>query len=216
MKEYHKIQTIFKRDKKTRKVILGEYSLVEFEFLKDNLWVFTEKIDGTNIRIMWDGLSITFGGKTDDAQIPVLLLHKLQELFVDKDKKDLFTQIFNKDGKLTEVCLYGEGYGMKIQSNGELYIPDGVDFVMYDVKIGDWWLERVNVENIALKLGIKVVPIIGEGTLNDAIELSRKGFKSQWGNFTAEGIVAMPKTELKTRKGKRVITKIKHKDFNDL
>ncbi len=81
---------------------------------------------------------------------------------------------------------------------------------------GDWWLERVNVEDIALKLGIQVAPIVGEGTLSDAVEITRSGFKSKWGDFIAEGIVAIPKTELKTRKGERIITKIKHKDFKDL
>jgi hypothetical protein len=41
----------------------------------------------------------------------------------------------------------------------------------------------------------------------------QNGFTSQWGDFAAEGIVARPKIELKTRGGKRIITKIKHKDF---
>ena len=37
MKEYHKIQTVFKRDPDTKfKTLLhGEYSLPEFEFLKN-------------------------------------------------------------------------------------------------------------------------------------------------------------------------------------
>ena len=35
-----------------------------------------------------------------------------------------------------------------------------------------------------------------------------------WGDFTAEGLVARPKTELFGRDGKRVITKIKYKDFS--
>jgi len=47
----------------------------------------------------------------------------------------------------------------------------------------------------------------------EAIEMVRNGFNSQWGNFMAEGIVARPKVELKTRKGERLITKIKHRDF---
>lgn len=209
MKEYHKIQTLFKRDKKTKKIIIGDYSMAEFEFLKDNLWVFTEKVDGTNIRVIWNGESVVFGGKTDDAQIPASLLSRLQELFGGMAKKELFKEIFAVKG----VCLYGEGYGRKIQEGGELYVPGRVDFVLFDVKIDDWWLERENVEDIAYKLGIKVVPIIGEGTLNDAIEMTKNGFKSQWGDFIAEGIVAKPKTEFKNRKGERIITKIKHGDF---
>lgn len=208
MNTYHKIQTIFKRDEKTKRIIEGDYSLPELEFLKDNTWVFTEKVDGTNIRIIWNGNNVVFGGKTDNAQIPVKLLYKLQELFEGTAKKQIFINKFN-----TEVCLYGEGYGASIQSGGN-YIKDGVNFVLFDIKIGDFWLLREDVEDIAKYFGIDVVPVIGEGTLRDAIEKTRMGFNSIWGNFIAEGIVARPKTELKTRRGDRIITKIKHKDFN--
>jgi ATP-dependent RNA circularization protein (DNA/RNA ligase family) len=208
--EYHKIQTCFKRDEKTKHIIENDWTLPEFEFLKDNIWVFTEKVDGTNIRIMWNGDSVTFGGKTDNAQMPVFLLYKLQELFEGTIKRQLFIEKFGNEQ--IDVCLFGEGYGAKIQNGGN-YISDGVDFVLFDVKIGDWWLQREDVEDIAKHFGIKSVPIIGEGTLKDAIEIVRKGFNSQWGNFVAEGIVARPKVELKTRRGYRIITKIKHRDF---
>ena len=87
------------------------------------------------------------------------------------------------------------------------------DFVLFDVKIGEWWLERPNIEDIATKLGLRVAPIIGEGTLLEMVELARKGITSQWGNFAAEGIVARPKCELRTRNGERIITKIKTCDF---
>lgn len=211
MKQYTKIQTVYKRDEKTKKIMEGDFSLPEFEYLKDSKWVFTEKVDGTNTRVMWNGSQVVFGGKSDDAQMPMHLLYKLQELFEGTAKKQLFIQQFGSEP--TQVCLYGEGYGHKIQSAGKLYIPDGHDFVLFDVKIGEWWLQRADIEEIAQKFGIKVVPIIGEGTLTEAIEMTRKGIKSQWGDFTAEGIVARPKTELLTRKGERMITKIKHRDF---
>lgn len=209
MKKYHKIQTIFKRDMSNKGKITDEFALPEFEYLKDNQWVFTEKVDGTNIRVMWDGKNVVFGGKTDNAQIPVFLLYKLQELF-EGNKKQLFKDKFGEEGN---ICLYGEGYGNKIQKGGGNYIPDGVDFVLFDVKIGDWWLERENIEDIAQHFGIKAVPIIGEGTILEAVEKTEKGFKSQWGDFVAEGIVLKPKVELMSRKGERIITKIKHKDF---
>lgn len=45
------------------------------------------------------------------------------------------------------------------------------------------------------------------------VAFDRKGFNSIWGDFIAEGIVARPAVELKTRNGHRIITKIKHKDF---
>lgn len=51
--EYHKINSIYKRDEKTKE-FTNEFSLPEFEYLKHNLWEFTEKIDGTNVRIIWE------------------------------------------------------------------------------------------------------------------------------------------------------------------
>jgi len=112
--------------------------------------------------------------------------------------------------------LYGEGYGPKIQKGGGNYRQDQ-DFVLFDIKIGDWWLQRTDVEDIARKLNIDIVPIIGIGTLPDMVQKVRNGFNSAWSTtkltFKAEGIVARPEVELKTRSGHRVITKIKHKDF---
>jgi hypothetical protein len=209
MKEYHKIQTVFKRDPETKfkTLIDGDFSLPEFEYLKDNLWVFTEKVDGTNIRVMFDGENITFGGKTDRAQIPTDLINRLNERFLTITQKALFKSVFSSD----EVCLYGEGYGPKIQKGGNY--RDDQDFVLFDIKIGEWWLERKNVEGIANQLNLDVVPIIGEDTLSKMIEITQAGFNSKWGHFVAEGIVARPKTELKSRNGSRIITKIKHKDF---
>lgn len=210
MQEYHKIQTVFLRDPDTnyKKLLVGQFALPEFEYLQDNVWTWTEKVDGANIRVMYDGLSITFGGKTDQAQIPATLVKRLNEKFLPM--KDSFADVFNVDN--TAICLYGEGYGAKIQRGGGNYRKDQ-DFVLFDVKVGDWWLQRKNVEDVALKLGIDMVPIVGEGTLHDMVLIAKAGFHSQWGQFLAEGIVARPKTELKNRGGNRIITKIKHKDF---
>jgi len=68
---------------------------------------------------------------------------------------------------------------------------------------------------ICKRFGIKVVPIVGEGTLEEAIELTRIGMPSHISEVPQlmEGIVATPKVELLQRNGARIITKIKHKDF---
>ena len=217
MNEYHKIQTVFKRDPETKfKTLLGgEYSLPEFEFLKNNKWIWTEKVNGTNIRIIFDGQLITFGGKTDRAQIPADLVNRLNEKFLPlfPDFRNIFK--CSMEGHI-EVCLYGEGYGPKIQKGGGNYRTNQ-DFVLFDIKIGDWWLQRVDIEDIAQKLNIDIVPIIGVGTLPDMVQKVRNGFDSTWSTlktvFKAEGVVARPDIELKTRSGHRIITKIKHKDF---
>lgn len=207
MKEYHKIQTVFLRDPETKyKTLLeGQYALPEFEYLKDCDWVFTEKVDGTNIRVMFDGENLTFGGKTDRANIPSPLVNRLNERFLPQ--KPFFRGHF-PDG----VCLYGEGYGAKIQKGGGNYGPDQ-DFVLFDIKVGEWWLKREDVDLIANVFGLDVVPSLGIGPLSDMIQRCKWGFLSLWGDFQAEGIVARPRIELKARNGSRIITKLKCKDF---
>jgi hypothetical protein len=48
------------------------------------------------------------------------------------------------------------------------------------------------------------------------VKICNKGFESQWGDFIAEGIVARPQVELRDRAGHRIITKLKHKDFQNV
>jgi hypothetical protein len=211
MIKYHKIQTVYKRDPETnfKTLLEGEWSLEEFDFLKNNIWMFTEKIDGTNIRVQWGTHHYpVFQGKTDNAQIPATLLACLPEYFHPEIMRDAF-------GEDKQVCLYGEGFGNRIQKAGKLYLPKSVDFILFDVNIDGYWLNRENVENIAKKFGLKVVPIIGYGTLLDGIELTRMGIPSQISEEPqiAEGLVMRLKMELFNRRGQRMITKIKYKDF---
>jgi ATP-dependent RNA circularization protein (DNA/RNA ligase family) len=205
MKPYAHIDTIFHRNPETKNKTLleGVWSQPAFEYLKDNRWIFTEKIDGTNIRVIYTGSDIIFNGKTDNAQIPATLVKRLFELFPVGKFMDL---------DYPSMTLYGEGYGKGIQSGGN-YIKDGVDFILFDVWIDGWWLERNNVEDTAQKLGIKVVPVIGIGTLMEGYEKTRAGFKSEIADCMAEGLVMRPFVSLHNRKGSRILTKIKHKDF---
>lgn len=209
MSEYHKIQSIFKRDmtSKRKTLIEGEWTLPEFEYLAGNAWTFTEKVDGTNIRVIFKDGGIAFGGRTDDAQIPAQLVGRLNERFLPM-LQGLMDTTF-PDG---QAVLYGEGYGAKIQKGGGNYRVDQ-DFVLFDVRVGSWWLQRADVEDVAQRLGLEVVPVIGEGTLHDAVAWAKRGIRSTWGDFEAEGIVARPKTELQTRGGQRLIAKIKCRDF---
>jgi len=81
------------------------------------------------------------------------------------------------------------------------------------VKIGPWWLEHKDVVEIADNFGIKVVPILGRGTLLEGVERARREFYSSFGPFRAEGLVMRPAVGMCDRSGKRVIAKIKCKDF---
>lgn len=209
MKEYVKIDTIFNRDTDgSKKLIPGSFRDPTVEFLKDLEWVWTEKIDGTNIRICWDGHRITFGGRTDKAQIPSDLVNWLNEHFLNNETEELFEQKFGE----TEVTLYGEGYGRKIQSGGA-YIPDGVSFILFDVTVGDIWLTRESVEDIAKTFSIDTVPIIGTGTLDEAVAFVKTKPDSTIGTAKMEGLVCRPKVEMYNRLGRRIIVKVKVRDF---
>lgn len=210
MKEYHKIQTVFLRDPENRMktLMMGEWAKPEFKALKECEWIWTEKVDGTNIRIMWDGQNVSFGGKTDNAQIPAHLVNRLRELFPSEKLKSVFNE--------TPACLYGEGYGRKIQKVGKEYLSDSNNFILFDCKIGKWWLERHNLLDISKKLDIDIVPVLARGPLVAAIEFAQNGYKSKIsenGELLAEGLILKPSVELFNRKGERILTKIKYRDF---
>ena len=207
METYHKIETLFERDPQTKKLIEGKFRDLTVAYLKDNLWDFTEKIDGTNIRIYWDGHKVSFAGRTDKAQIPAELVNRLFELFGGEVNEQLFEQKFGE----TPVMLVGEGYGAKIQNGGNY--RSNQDFILFDVKIGDNWQPRISVVDIAGYFHIDVVPIVLTGTIQDAVNYVKTKPKSEIGTANSEGLVGRPLVELQDRSGKRIITKIKVCDF---
>lgn len=211
MIEYHKIDSVYFRDpdNHNKTFLEGQWTRPEFEYLARNEWIWTEKVDGTNIRVEIDNGYVTFGGRTAAAQIPATLITVLNDMF----PAGLVLHDHKGEPIKTPVTLYGEGYGAKIQKGGGAYKPDGQDFVLFDVMINGVWLKHDAVCGIAEKLDINVVPIIGRGGLVDAINHVKEGFDSQWGPFIAEGLVCRPSVDMRNREGHRIITKIKHRDF---
>lgn len=213
MRTYEKIETLYQRDiEGTKKLIPGAFRNPTVEFLKDNLWDFSEKLDGTNLRIYWDGHTVTFGGRTERANIPAPLVNKLNGYFGGEEAAQLFEQWFGEK----EVVLFGEGIGKGIQAAGKFYIPDGVDFVLFDVLIGDNYQPRSTVEAVADCFGIRCVPIVGRGTLDEAVAYVKTHPLSHLGEVPMEGVVCRPARELRDRCGNRIIVKIKYNDFKDL
>lgn len=199
--KYHKIQTIWHRDPQTnhKTLLEGEWSRPEFAYLQDNPWEFTEKVDGTNVRLLRERCEAR--GRTDKATLHVGLQERCREIMGQRAFLDL----------PESMVLYGEGFGAKIQKGGGNY-SDTQDFVLFDVWCENW-LDRFSVEEIAGALGVQVVPILAAGPLADMVLRCREGFKSTWGDFQAEGIVARPVVEMCNRRGERIITKLKCKDF---
>lgn len=222
MNDYPKIQTLFKRDANSI-IIPNQYTLDEFKYLENNTWECTEKIDGTNIHVdiipVIDtdedevvDYKMNFCGRTERACIPSHLAVRLKTIF----DKDTLVEYFFKDKEPCPISIYGEGYGMKIQKGGGNYIKDDVDFILFDVKVGNWWLSRTSIEVIAKDLNLKIVPLIGYMTIPEAIEYVKKGFKSTIAenkDYDAEGLVLKTPNGLLLRSGERIITKIKTCDF---
>ena len=211
MKEYPKIETIYNRDENgSRKLIEGNFRNKTVSYLANNRWICTEKIDGTNIGINWNGHNVLLQGRTEKAQIPSQLYKELVSLFCTEQAEELFEQMFGEK----KVILFGEGYGNKIQK-GHLYLNDRCSFILFDVYIvdSDLWLERGAIEQIAKAFGIDVVPIIMTGTLYEAVEFVKSKPKSTIGTADMEGLVCKPEVDMFDRQGKRIIVKVKVKDF---
>ncbi len=215
------MQTLWKRHEETGKILEGQYSLEEFSMI--NKWQVQEKIDGTNIRIrfylipacysntMKDILAVEFKGRTDEAQIPPHLLKYLYEHFTI----ERLSKIFDLNKK-AEITLFGEGYGPKIQGPGGNYREDA-GFILFDIKVGDWWLTQYDVEKIAESLEIPYAPIIGRMNKEEIIEYVKSKPLSLCSRIpqVMEGIIARTDPLLLLRNGDRLIFKLKVKDFKD-
>lgn len=190
-------------------MIEGKFRNETVEYLKDNLWIGTEKIDGTNIGIVWDGHTISYQGRTERAQIPANLMNKLIEMFGGTVNEELFEQKFGH----MQVILFGEDYGRGIQNGGK-YRND-VSFILFDVYLPEQnlWLKRDAVEDIAKTFGVDVVPIVYEGDIAGAVEFVKSKPKSTIGIANMEGIVCKPAVDMLDRMGRRLIVKVKVCDF---
>lgn len=210
MKQYEKIDTIYERSMSgSKKLIEGAYRDETIRYLKDLTWEWTEKIDGTNVRVHWDGHKIEFGGRTDSANIPAPLVNRLNELFGGETNAQMLEQIFGEK----DVIFFGEGFGRKIQAVGAKYLPDSVDFILFDVSVNNIYLPREGVENLATVFNLRCVPVVLRADVDNAVRYVKTRPMSTIGDAPMEGLEGRPMAELQDRNGKRIITKIKVKDF---
>lgn len=198
------------------------------------------RIEVTKVPV-WDGgiegrtingveFKVRIAGKTDNANIPKNLLKHMQEKYPDEKvlaalglKEFIPVDEWENEHNWLAYedipniyTIYGEGYGEGIQSGG-WYIKEGNEFIVFDVKVNDIYLKTNVRDEIAAKLGAPVVPLVGYFTLDEAIEFVRKGFRSLIAQNPdakmAEGLVLRTDPGLCNRMGKRIIVKIKYKDF---
>lgn len=206
---YGKIPTVFQRSLEGRKTLIP-YAWPDptVEALKDFDWEWTEKIDGANVRVHWDGYGVSFLGRHEGSEIPPFLLSRLQEVFSEDGAEQVFEQMFSSN----PVTLFCEGYGHKIGGAGDGYLPDRVDLMVLDVMISGNYQTRTSVSQIASAFGLCSVPIVGHGTLLEAIDFVRAHPTSRICAQPMEGLVCRPRMDLRDRSGNRVIVKVKWKD----
>lgn len=220
MEKYPKIETVYDRmTEKPFKVLPEQLRLAEYANIKT--WMITEKIHGMNIVIYRsrDGGVSIMGRELEKSQMPIFLLTFLQKIFTPLLLDSVFPQ---PDGEnWPEVHIYGEGYGLKIQQGGGNYRSDP-GFRIFDVKVGPWWLNWAGVVDVAEKLGVKTVPVLGfietipttKAELWDLLRWSEVALEENDGfHHEAEGIVARTDPLLMTRGGDRLMWKLKARDF---
>lgn len=208
MSQYHKIPSPFKRfteGERRNELDLATFAQEELEVLWSSWgWSFSEKLDGCNIRVIWDGHRPEFRGRTDRANMPPDLLQHLVETFPE----ELLEQVFSEQ----EAVLYGEGMGPKINGGGKYFSES--TFVLFDVRIGKWWLRPDDVTGVASSLGVSRAPVMTlMQTPLHAIRDVSEGLKSVYGDFYAEGVVGVAPYGLLSRNGDRIVMKVKHVDF---
>jgi len=211
MKKYHKIKGLYKFINKHKKFIRGSYSMPEFEVLKDIDWVWTEKVDGTNLRIIWDGYNLTYAGRKDTSEFSDDQKDFIKNNIITKDLEQLIEQMFGEK----QVIIFGELYGKNIQKVGFLYSSD-YKFIVFDIIVGEGntYLERTSTRDIVYKLGLTMVPTVHVGNIESAIDYVRRNLFSTISPDTPlEGIVGIPIIDLYARNGERIIVKIKLKDL---
>ncbi len=221
--EYPKINSLYKREgmtldpitgknvfskAKKHPLIIGDYALPEYALIKQ--WHVFEKIDGTNIRITYDGSTVRFDGRTKDSSIPSFLVRYLQDTFTVEKLSLAFPEA-------KRVILYGEGYGPKIQNGGSY--RDDVSFILFDVFAeGEWWLRYEDRLEICSKLGIDHVPCYGQMTEQTIVDFVKRkpnsavAFKHSR-LFQSEGIVATTDPILRLRNGQPLKFKLRCEDF---
>ena len=180
-------------------------------------WVATVKVHGANFGFISDGTDVTpfkrtsvIGKNPDTSMYEFYGCNDVVERYRDK----IVQMCFSIGGGET-VYVYGELYGQGVQKE----INYGQkDFIIFDIKVGNSWLTWDEVNYMAEKFGLPVVPELGRGTLQEMLEISPEFVcpLSPTGD-RSEGLVIKPLTDadMMLPTGSRPIVKNKSKAFSE-
>jgi ATP-dependent RNA circularization protein (DNA/RNA ligase family) len=209
-KEYHKIETLCKFDQETKKFIPNTFYNPSVEILQNHQWLFTEKVDGTNFRIYWNGHTLSYAGRTDNA-----IFSKDQIAFIEANLiNEAMTNSFETMFREKEVIVYGELYGNKIQKDGHLYTNNnGLAFKVFDVCKENQFMPYEHMIHLCKEIGYDVVPLVLTGTIAEGIVFVENNLLSTFSKATLEGLVGKPVGNFLDYLGNRIVVKIKRRDL---
>lgn len=236
---YPKTENLYARDDETHK-LTGAFRRTDFGQV--DRWLVTEKIDGTNIRLVYQAARpgepgrFEVLGRTDAATLPKGFQEEALT-DVDFDRMAAALAAIDEGGKAGAMVVYGEGYGPGIQKGGGDYTPKKslrvFDVVTYLVsEDGEFsrglWRTWEDVERVAGALGVETAPVLGTGwPTQDIVDFVRsepysrtaledKGvveYEEAAGLRTIEGVVARTDPYLFDYRGNRVLWKLKGHDL---
>ena len=212
MDKYPKISTLFPFNKEIKKFDSTKgFANENVGFLVHHTWLWSEKIDGTNVRIHWDGYNLSYKGRKDNSEFSAEQDEFLAVEIANMDLGQLIEQTFGEK----EVYIFGELHGKNIQKAGPLY-SDQYQFRVFDMKVNGIWINRlVKLEEIANGiLGLEVAPLILVGTIDDAIRHVKVNTKSTFSDAPLEGLVGVPMGGLLDNQGRRIAVKVKKRDLD--
>lgn len=225
MQPYSSIETLYKRDKATNKLNFNEVRQPEWEMIKG--WMLTEKVDGTNIRVIVSEADIQIMGRSNNATVPPGIAAFILSTFPTHE------EIVAYFGGLTDrtVTFYGEGYGPGIQGSDPMQYrtkEQGKAFRCFDIlRSGtiDYWLSPEEWTGVCESLKIPTVTDFGcianipmghEAALNMMDMFAGKSevaIQDSGSVIVPEGVVARPLFPLFNQYGSRVIWKLTRREF---
>lgn len=221
MLPYSSIETVYTRDKETNVLNFGEIRCIENTCI--NTWTISEKIDGTNIRIIVTKGGIEIRGRTDKAQLNQDLVKVILAIFPSHERLlEYFTEYRGQElPDEWSVTFYGEGYGAGIQAGGSY--SDTKRFRCFDLLLGEsWWTDDDEMRRVCDELSIPTVPCLAVSPnlpktreeLAEIIPFSHVAYEDRGVSYIlAEGIVAKPLHVLLNRHKDRVMWKITFREW---
>lgn len=176
-----------------------------------------EKIHGTSCSIRFDKEEDKVKVKYDKVKVKYFSGGVNHENFVKIFDEAALLKAFDEIGAKS-LTIFGEGYGGKCQGMSSTYGKE-LKFVVFDIRIGDHWLDVPDMDEVAKVFGLEVVEWergpatvewLDEQRDRPSTQAERNGCGS---DKLREGIVIRPIHEFFTKDGKRVIAKHKGDAF---